>query len=969
LGFRGLVRVEREAHVAVEIADNGVDLGGAYAHSRHTHQDMTVVDRADVREALNRSADPRAARDALERLVDAHPWLAADLTQDPVLRDALIAVSVASRSLRAALERDPGAVAMLRSDALRGDPAADDILALDGADTVPTVAESGTAIELRRWKHRQLARIAARDLLGLADLRVVARELSEVASASLSVALRLAEPRVPMTVIGMGKLGGNELNYASDVDVIFVHRGDGETAEAERAARAVLRVMSEPTAEGIVFRTDAALRPEGRAGALSRSVDAYVAYWERWARPWELQALIKARPVAGDDELGAAFAERTSPFVWPELLDPDAVREIRAMKARTEEMLRRQGVADRELKRGYGGIRDIEFAVQLLQLVHGRADPNVRSRTTLEALEELARGGYVSLHDANQLDEAYVWLRTVEHRLQLVDEHQTHTIPSDTEARTHLARVLGFRDTPAVSALEAFDDAHRSRQAVVRTIHEKLFFAPLLDTLAGVGALPEGAAEARLAAFGFEDIDQTRNALNELATGLTRRSRVMQQLLPAILGWLSAGPDPDLGLLQLRRLSEGYTRSSTLARRFRETPVAAERACRILSSSRVLGLALHRHPDVVDALADDGFVHNELARSELVEAAVGTLDWRSDEDERRAGLRRFKRRELLRIGTRDTVGNCELSSIGRELAHLGDACIEAVLQSMEPPLPFAVIGLGRLGGCELSYASDIDIVFVYDGKSARDFDEAERLATRLVRAIGETTSEGATFRVDARLRPEGNQGPLARSLDGFGAYYERYGQTWEFQALTRARPVAGSDEVAARFMELIEPFVYRDPMPEDWRREIRRMKARIERERIPPGEDPRFHLKLGRGSLSDIEFTVQLEQLAAGGHDAGLRAASTLAALDALVGSARLDAEDADRLRESYDLCERARNARYLLTGTPGDALPIAGDEAEKLARLLGYAEQPQQRLRDDYRRVTRRARSVVERVFYGRET
>jgi glutamate-ammonia-ligase adenylyltransferase len=920
---------------------------------------MTVIDRPDIREALSRSAEPREARDALERLVDAHPWLEPELAHDPVLLDALIAVSVASRSLRVALERDAGAVAMLRGDALRAELDTHDV-AVDGDDA---------AVELRRWKRRRIARIAARDLLGLSDLRAVARELSDVAAACLETALRLAQPHVPMSVIAMGKLGGNELNYASDVDVMFVHSGEGETAEAERAARAVLRVMSEPTSEGIVFRTDAALRPEGRAGALSRTLDAYVAYWEQWARPWELQAMIKARAVAGDRELGDAFVDRASPFVWPELLDPDAVREIRAMKARTEEMLRRQGLADRELKRGYGGIRDIEFAVQLLQLVHGRADPNVRSRTTLEALEQLASGGYVSVRDANQLDEAYVWLRTVEHRLQLVDEHQTHTIPSDPDARTHLARVLGFRDAPAVSALQAFDDTHRAQQSVVRTIHERLFFAPLLDTLAGVGALPETAAVERLTAFGFEDIDQTRNALNELATGLTRRSRVMQQLLPAILGWLSAGPDPDLGLLQLRRLSEGYTRSSTLARRFRETPVAAERACRILSSSRVLGLALHRHPDVVDALADDRFVHDERTRAELVEAAVGTLDWRSDEDERRAGLRRFKRREVLRIGTRDLVGNSRLASIGRELAHLGDACIEAVLQSMEPKLPFAVIGLGRLGGCELSYASDIDIVFVYDGSSARDFDEAERLATRVVRAIGETTSEGATFRVDTRLRPEGNQGPLARSLDGFRSYYERYGQTWEFQALTRARPVAGSDDVARRFVELVTPFVYRDPMPEKWRREIRRTKARIERERIPPGEDPRFHLKLGRGSLSDIEFTVQLEQLAAGGANPELRAASTLAALDALVGSGRLGADDADRLRDAYELCERARNARYLLTGTPGDALPVSGDEAEKLARLLGYTEQPQLQLREDYRRVTRRARAVVERVFYGRVT
>jgi glutamate-ammonia-ligase adenylyltransferase len=921
---------------------------------------MTVIDRPDVRDAVERSADPIRARDALRRLLDTHPALAAALERDPVLCNALVAVSTASHSLFAAMERDPGVVAMLRGEALSAPLSVDDALHVRDDEDPPRA--------LRRWKHRQVARIAGRDLLGMADLREVARELSVVAQASLDAALAIASPRVPMSVIGMGKLGGAELNYASDVDVMFVHDGAGELEEAERVARAVLRVMTDPTPDGIVFRTDAALRPEGRAGAMSRTLDAYEAYWEKWARTWELQALIKARPVGGDDALGAAFIARAQRFVWPEVLDPDAVREVRAMKARTEDMLRRQGTAEREIKRGIGGIRDIEFAVQLLQMVHGRADPDVRARATLDALEQLATRGYVSSRDAAQLDRAYVWLRTVEHRLQLVDEHQTHTIPTDTDARTRLARVLGFRDSPGIAAVEAFDEEHVRHQTVVRSIHEKLFFAPLLDTLAGVGALPESAAEERLVAFGFHDVDRTRAALHELTAGLTRRSRVMQQLLPAILGWLSAAPDPDLGLLQLRRLVEGYTRSSTLARRFRETPVAAERACRILGSSRVLGMALHRHPDVVDALADDGFVTDESSRDALITAAVDTLDWRADEDGRRAGLRRFKRRELLRIGARDLVGGAEVPSVGRELSHLADASIEGALRSLEPPLPFAVIGLGRLGACELSFASDIDVIFVYDGNTAPDFAVAEKLATRLVGAIGKTTSEGSTFRVDVRLRPEGNQGPLARSLDAFRNYYARWGQTWEFQTLTKARVVAGDPVVGQRFIELAHEFAYRDPMPAEWRREIRRMKARIENERIPPGEDPKFHLKLGRGSLSDVEFTVQLEQLALGAAHPELRVPSTLDALDALVVTGAIDAEDADHLRAAYRLCERARNYRYLLTGSPSDALPVDGDEAAKLARMLGYIEHPQQQLRDDYRRVTRRARDVVERVFYGRD-
>jgi glutamate-ammonia-ligase adenylyltransferase len=922
---------------------------------------VTVVDSAPVRQALERSADPRTGRAALTRLADAHPHLRDELAHGSRFLDAVVAVTVASHSLLAVLERDEVALGMLRDPVLGTAPNAEELRAQIAAVT----QDDDPPAALRRWKHRQIVRIAGRDLLGLADLRAASAELAAVAQTCLEAALAIADPAVPMAVIGMGKLGGSELNYASDVDVVFVH--DGESDDAERAARALLRVMTEPTAAGIVFRTDADLRPEGRAGALSRNLDAFAAYWERWAQAWELQALIKARPVAGDLPLGGAFIARAEPFVWPDVLDPAAVHEIRAMKARTEALLASRGLEVRELKRGYGGIRDIEFAVQLLQLVHGREDHSIRSPSTLVALEQLAAGGYVTVTDHRQLDEAYVWLRTVEHRIQLVDERQTHTVPSDNEARTHLARVLGFRDRVGASALAQFDVEQQRHQAIVRSIHEKLFFAPLLETLAGVGVLSMSAAQDRLAAFGFHDIERTRAALEELTAGLTRQSRVMQQLLPAMLGWLSQAPDPDLGLLALRRLTEGYTRSSTLARRFRDSPLAAERTCRLLGASRVLGAAMYRQPEFVDALADDAVLIAESTRSDLVIEALDSLDWREDDAGRRSGLRRFKRRQLLRIGARDVLGFAGLDVAGRELSGLADACVEAALRSLEPGLPFAVIGLGRLGGAELSYASDIDVIFVYDGTTPTDFATAERIATRLVRAVGDSTSEGRTFRVDTRLRPEGNQGALARSLDGYRAYFAQWAQTWEFQALTKARFVAGDAALAERFLTLAHEYVYREPFPEEWRRDVRRMKARIESERIPPGEDPRFHLKLGRGSLSDIEFTVQLEQLAHGAAHPEVRVPSTLGALAALVGIGVITQDDAAPLHESFVLCERARNYRYLLTASPSESLPADGAEAEQLARMLGYMHRPQQALRDDYRRVTRRARAIVERVFYAR--
>jgi [glutamine synthetase] adenylyltransferase / [glutamine synthetase]-adenylyl-L-tyrosine phosphorylase len=925
---------------------------------------QTLLDSPALTEAIERAADPTAARALLTRLLEEHPALAEELATNPLLRDTVVALSAASRSLSNALARDASLLDPLRDgDEFQHERRLSEFR--ESAAEFLAASDDGAGA-LRRWKRRELLRIAARDLLGAADLPAVGRELAALAEVCLGCALDLVEPDVPLAVIGMGKLGGRELNYASDVDVLFVHDGDG--AAAERAARALLTTMSEPTPYGIVFRTDADLRPEGRSGPLSRTLDAYAAYYERWAQPWEFQALLKARPVAGDPDLGRRFLELVQPFVWPEVLDPDSVRAVRAMKARAEGEMNRRGLADREVKRGRGGIRDIEFAVQLLQLVHGRQDPSVRSRTTLDALAQLTAGGYIEENDARQLDDAYRFLRTVEHRLQLQDEQQTHTLPTDTAARTRLARVLGYRDRGDESALELFEADHRARQNRVRSIYERLFFAPILDALAGAGPLTPTAIAERLAAFGFLDVARTRAALQELTQGLTRRSRVMQQLLPVILGWLSSTPDPDLGLLQLRRLAEGEARSAWLARTFRESPRAAERTCRVLGSSRLLGDALRRQPDFVEAFGDDEARSREKSHDELVEEAVGTLGWRTSDQARREGLRRFKRRELLRIAARDVLGFGTIEATERELAALADACVEAALRALRPPLPFAVIGMGRFGGAELSYASDLDVLFVYEGEDVADFRAAEDVATRLISEIGGITPEGQTFRIDPNLRPEGKKGPLARSLSAFRAYYERWAQTWEFQALLKARPVAGDADVAKRFGALIEPFVYRDPFPEDAVREVRRMKARIERERIPANEDPRFHLKLGRGSLSDIEFTVQLLQLQHGARHTDIRATSTFDAMHQLRGVGLLEPGDADALEEAYRFCERARNALYLLTGKPGDALPTDGREATRLARLMGYEHRPQASLRDDYRRVTRRARRVVERVFYGQD-
>ncbi|HVM39809.1 MAG TPA: bifunctional [glutamine synthetase] adenylyltransferase/[glutamine synthetase]-adenylyl-L-tyrosine phosphorylase, partial [Acidimicrobiia bacterium] len=836
----------------------------------------------------------------------------------------------------------------------------------EGANGNAADAGDEPRTRLRRWKRRELFRITVRDLLGVADMPAIGREVAALAEGCLHGALRIVDPPFPLAVVGMGKLGGEELNYASDVDVLFVH-ADTTSSEAERAARALLAVMAEPGPDGIVFRTDADLRPEGRSGLLSREPGSYEAYYERWAEPWEFQALLKARPVAGDAALGARFAAIAEQYVWNGPLGEDAIRDIRALKARSEEQLRRQGLHDREIKRGRGGIRDVEFAVQLLQLVHGRHDADIRQRGTLPALAELARHGYVAERDATALDAAYRFLRTVEHRLQLVDEQQVYALPADETSRTHVARVLGYRDAGATSALERFEADLRSHQTVVRAIHERLYFRPLLEAFAGAGPLREEVAAERLAAFGFREARQTKAAVRELTEGFRRQSRLMEQLFPLILEWLSTSPDPDLGLLQLRTLAEGPARAATLATAFRESAGAAERVCRLLGSSRVLGQAMRRNPEFALTLADDDALATPRTAEQLAAQARQTLSWRGDREAHREGVRRFKRRELLRIAARDLLGFSDVETVGRELAALADATVDAALRSVQPRVPFAVVGMGRLGGQALSYASDVDVLFVYEGEGAADFEEAERAANALIREIGTTTAEGEAFEVDARLRPEGAHGALARSVEGYRQYYERWAQVWEFQALTKARFVAGDPVLGHRFLAMVDPFAYRDPLPPDWEREIRRMKARIESERIPPGEDPEFHLKLGRGSLSDVEFTVQLLQLRHGGSQTVVRDTSTVAALGKLHGIGAVDAEDAAALADAYRFCERARNYRFLQAGRTADSLPSDAADAVHLARMMGYATRPLTSLRDDYRRVTRRARRVVERLFYGK--
>jgi glutamate-ammonia-ligase adenylyltransferase len=898
---------------------------------------------ADLEPLVEHSAAPVAVRAGLENLLDIAPDLVEQLAEAPALASTTVAVMAASRSLTRTIEAVPDTAGAVLADLDRRPPV-DDV----------------TPEALVTWRNLEFLRIAARDLSGVDELEAVGANLAALGNQVLDSACALAAASdkdgsddITLAVIGMGKLGGAELNYSSDIDVLFV--GEGPRSRLERRARAVMEIGRR------CFRVDANLRPEGRDGPLVRSLDSYEAYWDKWAEPWEFQALLKARPSGGDPALGSRWLDAAQRWLWNHPFTADELRSLRAMKARVEAEVARKGLTGRELKRGPGGIRDIEFTVQLLQLVHGHLDPDLRGPTTLATLTEMVEAGYVDDDDATCMADAYRLLRTVEHRLQLVDEQQVHTLPSDPVALDRLARVMGRRDTLEGTAAEQLEKDLRQTQATVRSIHERVYFRPLLEAFAGADAedatLSPEAAAARLTAFGFVDALRTQAAVKELTRGLNRSSRLMQQLLPLLLDWLSQAPDPDLGLLLVRNLLTGGPTSRSLAETFRDSPAAAQSLCCLAGTSRLLGEILTHNPDLVGRLPDPSRLTTR-DRDGLVATAAAAVQLREGRAEQQGSLRRWQQRNLLGIAARDVLGHAEVHEVGNDLTSLAEATLETALAALEPTIPFAVIGVGRFGGAELAYASDLDVIFVHDAQGASGTHEAKRLATALMRFIGGTTPADRIYDIDADLRPEGRSGPLARSLGAFDVYWREHALTWERQAMTRARVVAGDRALGDRLLDMIEPRVWDSGLDTEAIREIRRMKARIEAERIPPGEDPDFHLKLGRGSLSDVEFTVQLLQL-----QYGVKATGTLDALRALADSDVMAADDASVLAEAYQFCERVRNRWFLVNSAPGDSLPTQPEPLLWLSRSLDTTPGS---LREDYRRVTRRARRGGERVFYG---
>ena len=847
-----------------------------------------------------------------------------------------------------------------------------------------------TAVERLRVAYRRcLLTLAARDVVGAVAVEDVGGELADLAGATLSAALAVALTTLPddaapcrLAVVGMGKAGGRELNYVSDVDVVFVGEpleGAGDEAPALRTATKLAAEMMRVCGD-VAWPVDAGLRPEGGAGPLVRTLASHAAYYERWAQTWEFQALLKARPMAGDLALGEAYTAMTAPKVWRVAERKGFVEDVQAMRRRVESTLKGDRL-EREVKLGLGGLRDVEFSVQLLQLVHGRTDGSVRSGTTLTALAQLAAGGYVGREDARRLAEAYRWLRTVEHRLQLHRLRRTHLLPAadDEAGLRRLARAVGYRKDP----VETFRRERAGYGREVRRLHEKLFYRPLLSAVARLptdhAALTPAAAKARLEVLGFAEPAVALRHLQALTAGVSRRAAIQQTLLPAMLGWFADAADPDAGLLAFRQVSDALGSTPWYLRLLRDEGSAAERLAHLLASSRLVADLLGRAPEAVRLLADDAALQPR-PRAALETAFVATVRRRQDWEGAVAAARGLRREELLRVACADLLGLVEQPTVGQALSDVAAAVLAAALATSlrkveaerRAPVPvrFAILAMGRLGGGEQGYGSDADVLFVHEplpGTPDREAATAAHDVAHEVRRLLALPAPDPPLTVDADLRPEGKQGPLSRSLASYAAYYARWSHVWEAQALLRAAPIAGDPDLAADFLDLVAPVRWPSGgLTGEQVREIRRLKARMETERLPRGVDPKLALKMGPGGLADVEWVAQLLQLQHAHDVPSLRTTATLPALTAAVDAGLLDPSDGEVLASAWSLVTHVRNALVLVRGKSAEALPSSGRDLAGVARVLGYPAGTSGDFLDDYRRATRRARAVVERVFYA---
>jgi glutamate-ammonia-ligase adenylyltransferase len=889
---------------------------------------------------------------------------------------------------------------------------------------------------LRRYKQREYLRIGARDLMPSVTMEETVRELSALADASLEAAYRFGRSQVEkeygtlllpgkpedngFVVLGMGKLGGAELNFSSDIDVIFLFGDDeGESSGGRKGkttpreffsaiGQKIIQAMGDVTEDGFVFRIDLRLRPLGANGPLVQSVNSAMVYYESWGQCWERAALIKGRPVAGDLDLGKQFLKEVEPFIYRRYLDYTTVDELRHMKARIENELLTGDGKERNIKLGYGGIREIEFFTQALQLVNGGYEASLRGPGTLPALEQLARHNLITAQDRDSLSEAYRFLRQAEHKIQMVQEAHTYSIPEGKEEEKALARRLGYTKTKTLHERDLFWRDHRVHTADVRRIFDRLFYdaqKQITDGASEVGSIwhdldQQEVIVKQLKQAGFSDPVKAYENLIAVRDGEVfappslKRLKVMRMLGPALITEIANSSAPDQALLNLSKFGHRIGGRTGFLTLLAENPETMRLLITLFADSQFLTDLFLNRPELIDTLIRVDLTRVEKTRDEILRELNATLSETNDLEGKLNALRRYKTEEFIRIGLHDLGGAIELIPILRQLTDLAEACVEGALgvtleeirgkYGTVPQARFAVIGGGKMGGRELDYNSDLDLVFIYDApEDAESTGDAGarvpaheyyvRLGQKLLTYVSAPTEEGILYKIDMQLRPSGKSGPIVSSLEAFRNYHKTSSQLWERQALIKARFVAGDPTLGKEVEKVAEGFAYGSALPESGIGEIHHLRMRMEKE-LAKEDESHFNLKKGRGGLVDIEFVTQMLQLAHGHRYPALKRRGTLDALKGLRDANILKASEFNLLHDGYLFLRRLDHRLRLEQDQSIDAFEADPARLDGIGRTLGYdggkktdektSPRAGKKLLRDYETRREKIRACYERYF-----
>ena len=1004
-------------------------------------------------ETLLRSAltveDPDSALLSLQDLSEAYPEIINNIsTSNSQISDSLTSlmqVLGASNALAMLMRTRPNLIKAAANDpnhlfAMTREERVKDLLEAIQAYTATVVSSENSdsntiyltslgfaqAVSALRARYREhVAAIMAADLASADPVEVqpdISRKLSDAADAVLEAALSISRGQVTgssacrFAIIAMGKLGAQEINYVSDIDLIYVVEpadlSNKQNQDAALRVGASMAMVLQKVCQSVVmgsvepplWQIDTALRPEGKDGPLVRRLDSHREYYEKWASSWEFQALLKSRPAAGDADLGKAYRDMVEPFIWKASGREHFVADCQHMRQRVESLIP-ASQRDLDMKLGRGGLRDVEFTVQMLQLVHGSEDESLRVRDTISALQALAQGGYVSRSQAALLAEHYRFERVLEHRQQMWSMHRTHLFPdlgaqgnggldrartisteqlNNNEQICRLARAVRLRPEELVAR---FDKARRE----IRHLHKDIYYRPMLPINAQTDADPivlsPEAARARFASIGFADARAAQLHVEALTEGLSRAAKIHRILLPAVLKWLGDGQNPDMGLLAWRRLAERFGGKNTYLGFLRDSPSAAQRLCHVLADSRYLGDAMMQSMQSITWLGDDEALSARDRASLDMQTSAMVARYASNIADFAQSLRALRRQEIERVALAWMCGLIDDDTSMLAMSDVFDAILDATLQwSMReavsamnlnaPQAEIAIIALGRYGGREVNFCSDADIMVIYKpvGEDC-DLNAAHRFAQKTVDILrnilqGPLTLEPKIM-VDLDLRPEGKDGPLVRSLESCENYYRQWASTWEYQALLRARFAAGSKELADALLDgVVNELRYAvNPLSDSQLAEIRKLKARMEAERLPRGVSRDRHLKLGRGGLSDVEWTVQLMQLQYASKHESLRVVGTMQALKALQSEHFISDEDAEVLSRCWHTCSAVRNANFLWSGSMAraDIIPTDSYSLGGIATYLGYEPNQGRVFENDLLATMRQCREIMSRLFYAR--